>query len=71
MAGYGCGPATLEAVRSAFWSPAPLVAQAAEIGDPIAVLPVVFHLLWQGLLTADLSRPLGDYTLVCRAEAGR
>ena len=68
---YGYGPATLDAVRSAFWSPAPLVAQAAEIGDPIAVLPVVFHLLWQGLLTADLSRPLSDHTLVCRAGAGR
>jgi len=68
---YGCGPGVAEAVRSAFWSPAPLVAQAAEIGDPIAVLPVVFHLLWQGLLTADLSRPLSDHTLVCRAGAGR
>ena len=68
---YGCGPATVAAVRSAFWNAAPLVTQAAEVGDPIAVLPVVFHLLWQGLLTADLSRPLSDHTLVCRAEAGR
>jgi hypothetical protein len=68
---YGCGPAMAEVVRSAFWNPAPLVAQAAEIGDPITVLPVVFHLLWQGQLTADLSRPLSDHTLVSRAGAGR
>jgi hypothetical protein len=68
---YGGGPAAAEAVRSAFWNPAPLAAQAAELGDPIAVLPMVFHLLWQGLLTADLSRPLSDHTLVCRAGAGR
>jgi hypothetical protein len=64
-------PGMATAVRSAFWSPAPLVAQTAEVGDPIAVLPVVFHLLWQGLLTADLSRPLSDDTLVCRAAAAR
>jgi hypothetical protein len=64
-------PGMATAVRSAFWSPAPLVSQAAEVGDPIAVLPVVFHLLWQGLLAADLSRPLSDDTLVCRAEAVR
>jgi hypothetical protein len=25
-------------------------------GDPIAVLPVLFHLLWRYELTADLSR---------------
>jgi hypothetical protein len=61
-------PGLSAAVSSAFWSPAPLVAQAASVGDPIVVLPVVFHLLWQGLLVADLSRPLNDQTLVGRAE---
>lgn len=64
-------PGVSAAVCSAFWSPAPLVAQAATVGDPIAVLPVVFHLLWQGLLVADLSRPLNDRTLISRAEAIR
>ncbi len=64
-------PGLSAAVCSAFWSPAPLVAQAGSVGDPIAVLPVVFHLLWQGLLVADLSRPLTDHTLVSRAEATR
>lgn len=52
-----------------FSVPSPLVAQAALLGDPIAVLPTVFHLLWLGWLTADLSQPLSDATLVSRAEA--
>jgi hypothetical protein len=68
---YNGGSALLEAVQSAFWSPAPLLTQVAGIGDPIVVLPVVFHLLWSGLLTADLSRPLSDHSLVCRAGSGR
>ncbi|MEU2260169.1 TnsA-like heteromeric transposase endonuclease subunit [Streptomyces sp. NPDC019645] len=42
---------------------------AERVGDPIAVLPVVFHLLWSGRLVADLSPLLGEYTLVSRAEA--
>ena len=52
-----------------FSMPSPLVAQAVLLGDPIAVLPTVFHLLWLGQLTADLSRPLSDARLVSRAEA--
>lgn len=59
------------AVGAAYTAPAPLVAQAASLGDPIAVLPMVFHLLWQGILAADLARPLNDRTLVVRGEAGR
>lgn len=51
-----------------FSMPSLLVKQAALLGDPIAVLPTVFHLLWLGQLTADLSRPLSDATLVSRAE---
>jgi hypothetical protein len=66
---YGGAPGLSAAVCSAFWSPAPLLAQAGSVGDPIAVLPLIFHLLWQGLLMADLSRPLNDHTLVSRAEA--
>ncbi|WP_045297281.1 MULTISPECIES: TnsA-like heteromeric transposase endonuclease subunit [Streptomyces] len=52
-----------------FSVPSPLVARAALLGDPIAVLPTVFHLLWLGQLTADLSHPLSDATLVSRTEA--
>ncbi|WP_131784540.1 TnsA-like heteromeric transposase endonuclease subunit [Protofrankia symbiont of Coriaria ruscifolia] len=55
------------AVATAFAVPAPLTRQAATVGDPIAVLPVVFHLLWRGRLTADLSVPLSDRTLVRRS----
>jgi hypothetical protein len=35
------------------------------VGDPIAVLPVLFHLIWLGALTADLaSAPLSAESLV-------
>ena len=52
LAGYrhsrhGESAALAEAVAAAFAMPAPLLAQAASLGDPIAVLPVVFHLLWR------------------------
>lgn len=59
------------AVEAAFAVPAPLLAQAASVGDPITVLPVVFHLLWRGVLSADLSRPLNDRTLVSRDGSHR
>jgi hypothetical protein len=60
---HGECPLTM-AVVAAFGVPAPLFAQAAAVGDPIAVLPVVFYLLWRGVLRADLSLPLSDQTLV-------
>ena len=37
-----------------FAEPAPLMAGAAGAGDPMAVLPVLFHLMWRHVLTADL-----------------
>jgi hypothetical protein len=55
------------AVTAAFAVSGPLVVQAATVGDPIEVLPTAFHLLWRGQLTADLSRPISDGTLVTRA----
>jgi hypothetical protein len=61
---YGEHVGLMAAVRAAFAVPAPLYAQAATVGDPIAVLPVVFHLLWRGVLHADLSLPLGDQSVV-------
>lgn len=42
----------------------PLAETASEAGDPIRVRPVLFHLLWRGTLTGDLSRPLGETTLL-------
>jgi hypothetical protein len=65
-------PGTAGALRRAFALPAPLLAGAAEAGDPLAVLPVLFHLLWQRELTADLgSGPLGPSTAVRVAAAAR
>ena len=44
----------------AFSGPAPLLAGARAVGDPIAVLPSLFHLLWAGVLAASLSPALLD-----------
>ncbi|MEU9713556.1 TnsA-like heteromeric transposase endonuclease subunit [Streptomyces sp. NPDC047967] len=73
LAGYrhprhGVAGGVVERLLALFSVPSPLVGQASLMGDPIAVLPVVFHLLWQGRLGADLSRPLTDTTLVSRVE---
>jgi hypothetical protein len=38
-----------------FAAPAPLLAGARAAGDPVAVLPVLFHLVWSGVLAADLA----------------
>ena len=37
-----------------FTRPAPLLAGAEAVGDRIAVLPSLFHLMWTGALAADL-----------------
>jgi hypothetical protein len=65
-------PGTAGALRRAFASPAPLLAGAAQAGDSLAVLPVLFHLLWRRELTADLgSGPLGPLTSVQVAAGAR
>jgi hypothetical protein len=51
-------PGLAAALRAAFAEPAPLMSGAEAVGDPIAVLPVLFHLLWCHELVADLSVPL-------------
>jgi len=43
---------------------------AAEVGDPIAVLPVLFHLLWRHILTADLAARLTGGTVVGPGRPG-
>jgi hypothetical protein len=48
-----------------FAEPRPLLGGAAAAGDPVAVLPVLFGMLWRGELAADLERDLlGPVTLV-------
>jgi hypothetical protein len=46
--------------------PVPLLMTAEAIGDPIAVLPTLFHLLWIGRLRCDIERPMADHTLIWR-----
>lgn len=45
----------VEVLRRVFANPMPLMAGAEAAGDPIAVLPVLFHLLWWHELTIALS----------------
>lgn len=59
-----------EALQSVFAKPAPLLAAAEAVGDPIAVLPVLFHLLWRQDLATDLSVPLHPFTTVATAGIG-
>ena len=64
LSGYRHGryevPAVAASLLQTFMTPMQLLAGTQAVGDPIAVLPVLFHLLWQQRLTADLSVPLGE-----------
>lgn len=63
-------PEIAEALRRAFAAPAFLSAGVAGVGDNLAVLPVLFHLMWRQVLAADLgSGPLNSSSLVW-LEAG-
>jgi hypothetical protein len=54
-------PGVADALRRAFAAPVPLLDGAAEAGDTLAVLPVLFHLMWRRELAASLgSGPLGS-----------
>jgi hypothetical protein len=65
-------PGVADALRQAFAAPAPLLAGAARAGDSLAVLPVLFHLVWRQVLAADLgSGPLGLASLAWLAEGVR
>jgi hypothetical protein len=57
-----------DALREAFAAPTPLMAGAEAVGDPIAVLPVLFHPLWRHDVAADLSVPLHPDTVVTATE---
>ncbi|MEV8427112.1 TnsA-like heteromeric transposase endonuclease subunit [Streptomyces niveus] len=52
-------------LREIFADPLPLLVGAERAGDRLAVLPVLYHLLWRHELTADLTlSPLGTGILV-------
>jgi TnsA-like endonuclease N terminal len=55
---------------AAAW-PAPLMGLARSAGDPLAVLPVLFHLLWRHELETGLRVPLHPAAEVRAAGAGR
>ena len=44
--------------------------RAAEAGDPLAVLPVLFAMLWRGRLSADLDTRVLDSASTVRATGG-
>jgi hypothetical protein len=50
-------------------APTTLMRGAQSVGDPIAVLPVPFHVLWRHRLRADLSVPLSPDTTVVSVGA--
>ena len=66
-----CGEPAAEArLLEAFGPGLPLMEGAEAAGDPIATLPVLFHLMWRRELLADLSLVLSHRTAVWRAPRG-
>lgn len=63
--------ATAAALLDVCATPTPLIVAAESVGDPISVLPVLFHLVWTQELSADLSVPLQGHRLVTAADGGR
>jgi len=62
-------PDIAEDLLRVFSQPMPLLVGAREVGDPIAVLPVLYHLLWRQVLHAGLTGAvLGPRSLVRSAE---
>ncbi|WP_133806051.1 TnsA-like heteromeric transposase endonuclease subunit [Kribbella caucasensis] len=52
-------------LQRVFQTPAPLLEGTRLVGDPIAVLPTLFHLMWVHVLQADLaSAPLSGSSMV-------
>lgn len=67
LAGYRhprFGDEYLEELLVSFFASAQPLSAARQVGDPIRVRPVLFHLLWRGRLSADLGRPLGETTIL-------
>lgn len=62
-------PDVAAALRAVFANPTRLLDGAEVVGDPIAVLPVLFHLLWRRELQVELSKPLRADVMVTVAGA--
>ncbi len=52
------------ALHETFAAPRGLIDGASAVGDPIKVLPILFHLLWCGELTCEVQVPLHVGTVV-------
>ena len=64
-------PAIAAALTRVFSRPAPLREGAERVGPVVAVLPALFHLMWSGLLVADLrSAPLRATSPVRAGDVG-
>jgi hypothetical protein len=62
---------TAARLLESFEEPAPLVEGVLAAGDRLVVLPVLFHLMWSGVLAADLrGELLHDHSIVWK-ERGR
>lgn len=53
-------PGLMAAVLQAFTAPRPMIEGVGAVGDPVEVMPVLFHALWRGDLTAPLDIPLHE-----------
>jgi len=75
LAGYrhprnGGRPGLTVSVLEAFTQARPLIEGVEAIGDPIEVLPCVFHALWHARLSVSLEEPLHERVLVRTSVAG-
>ena len=61
-------PSVCAPLREVFAVGSGLMAGAEAVGDPIAVLPVLFHLLWCGQLSVDLTVALHEAPAVTTAS---
>ncbi|WP_431985233.1 TnsA-like heteromeric transposase endonuclease subunit [Streptomyces qinglanensis] len=62
-------PGLMPAVLDAFAQPRPLLQGAETAGDPIEVLPALFHALWHRQLTTDLDTPSTSRSWSARPRA--
>ncbi|MGV9884910.1 TnsA-like heteromeric transposase endonuclease subunit [Streptomyces sp. NPDC003006] len=60
---YAGPPGVQAAISTAFTAPRPLADGAASAGEPLQVLPAVYHALWAGQLVVRLDEPLGEHTM--------
>ncbi|WP_235882713.1 TnsA-like heteromeric transposase endonuclease subunit [Streptomyces apricus] len=57
---YQGGGVLADALQEAFAEPTPLARGVGGLGDPLLVLPAVFHALWSGRLVADLGAAMHE-----------